>query len=213
MTLGDVIDRIGAEMVACAMACGGIHRDQAIGSLPRCLVLEQREGGTGCAVVGINPGRASAREREFYLAHGCSYDAVVGFWREVNGFGHPYYVRLRRLVDALGVAGPILWTELAKCESALGISGLPPLQTLRSCTGRYLLREIAALPLAAPVLAVGGEAFKACAYLCPDRAVVGVPHPTGSRGHFARLFFEGVLLRSVREQFGRTRGGAVWLES
>jgi hypothetical protein len=199
-------------MVACTSPCAGIHRDQAIGSLPRCLVLEERSGGGGCAVVGINPGRASERERAFYVERGCSYESVVEFWREVNGYSHPYYARLRKLIDALGIAGPILWTELAKCENAPGTAGLPPLQTLRRCAGLYLSREIALLAADAPLLGVGAEAFKACAYLYPDRTVIGVPHPTGSRGHFSRLFANGVIVPGVREQYAGA-AGAVWLEA
>lgn len=45
------------------------------------------------------------------------------------------------------------------------------------------------------MVAVGADAFRAVAFLEPDRRVLGIPHPTGSRGHFARLF-EGDVLRS-----------------
>jgi hypothetical protein len=208
----DAIAQIGAAMVACSSPCAGIHRDQTIGSLPRCLVLEEREGGTGCAIVGINPGRASARERAYYLEHGCSYESVVSFWRDVNGFRHPYYTRLRKLVDALGLSSSILWTELAKCENAPDRAGLPPLQTLRTCTGLYLAREILVLPPSWPLVSVGGEAFKACAYLYPRRAVIGVPHPSGSRGHFARL---ARSTQSVRERVSLALAGAsaIWLDA
>jgi hypothetical protein len=214
MVLRDAVASIGREMVRCVSACVDIHRDQGVGSLPRCLVLEERDGGSGSVLIGINPGRASAAERRYYVEHGCSYESVVGFWRDVNGFRHPYYLRLRKLVDALGIPGPMLWTELAKCENAPGIAGLPALQTLRTCTELYLSRKIALMPKDAPLLAVGGEAFKACAYLYLTRTVIGVPHPTGSRGHFSRLFREGVVLPNIRERVAKTSmGDVVWLEA
>jgi uracil-DNA glycosylase len=212
------IEQVGAELVRCRQPCAGIARDQAIGILPRCLVLETdgRAAGHGCAVVGINPGRASERERAYYRDAQGAYAAVVGWFAEI-GFTHRYYTSLRRVVTQLGLGGPILWTELAKCESAPGRVGLPPLDTLRRCTGLYLRRELAAVPLSWPLIAVGGEAFKALAYLHTERTVLGLPHPTGSYGHFARLSSDARVLPSVvaaAEVALRSAPGTLhWLES
>jgi hypothetical protein len=204
-SISSAIADIGREMVACGERCGGIHRDQAIGSLPRCLVFETAErAGEGCVVVGINPGRASERERAFYREQQARYEAVVE-WFKVVGFTHRYYTSLRRLVTQLGLTGPILWTELAKCENLPEQAGLPPLMTMRRCSGLYLRRELAAVPASWPLVAVGGEAFKALAYLHTDRTVLGVPHPTGSYGHFARLSANG----SVREDMVAAASGAL----
>lgn len=105
------------------------------------------------------------------------------------------------LVDQIDLRGPMLWTELAKCESTKDVRGVP-LATLRTCAGRYLKREIDVLPDSWPLIAVGGEAFKALAYLHPNRVIIGVPHPTGSHGHFARLFPDRQLLPHVRSLVG-----------
>lgn len=48
-----------------------------------------------------------------------------------------------------------------------------------------------------PLVAVGWEAYKALAYLHPSRVVIGVPHPTASRGQFSKLFEQ----RKLREEF------------
>jgi Uracil DNA glycosylase superfamily len=217
-TLRREIEALGAELVGCSSPCAGITRDQATGILPRCLVLETdgRDASRGCAVVGINPGRASDRERASYRqAHG-TYAAIVE-WFDVVGFTHRYYTSLRRVVTQLGLSGPILWTELAKCENAPGRAGLPPLDTLRRCTGLYLRRELAAIPPSWPLIAVGSEAFKALAYLHTERTVLGLPHPTGSYGHFARLSSDGRLRPSVVAAAGVAlsfaSGTLLWVES
>ncbi len=216
--LATAITNIGREMVSCGLSCAGIHRDQRIGSLPRCLVLETsgRPSSAGSAIVGINPGRATQKERDFYLARGGSYDAVVE-WFKIVGVRHRYYTGLRKLVDQIGLSGPILWSELAKCENAPLATGLLPLQTLRRCSGLYLQRELAAIPPSWPIFAVGGEAFRALAYLHPERIVIGAPHPTGAYGHFARLFDAGSLKAAVRAQFEEAVSSSlpdvVWLES
>lgn len=211
------IQLIGENLVACGELCAGIHRDQSIGSLPRCLFLEIEGRGIshGCAVVGINPGRASGPERQFYCDNNRTYEAVRE-WFKIVGFRHRYYTGLRKFINQLGLSGPILWTELAKCESAAGVTGLPPLATLRTCTARYLTSELALLPAEWPLIAVGGEVFKALAYLYPQRSVVGVPHPTGARGHFARLFAGGTVRETIQAAVNNClNGGAplVWLRA
>jgi hypothetical protein len=80
-----------------------------------------------------------------------------------------------------------------------------------------LSEELALLPSDWPLIAVGGEAFKALAYLYPHRSVVGVPHPTGARGHFARLFINGMLRESVLVKVNQCINALspelVWLEA
>lgn len=158
---------------------------------------EGRLGNQGCAIVGINPGRAKHEEEKFYLDSGCTYDGIVDWFLSHRLKQHPYYKRLRNLADQIDLFGPILWTELAKCETKEGVDGVP-LPTLRTCAGRFLTRELDVVPESWPLIAVGREAFKALAYLYPKRVVIGVPHPTGSWGHFARLFAGGQVLPHVR---------------
>jgi len=112
------IHEIGNRLVRCTYHCAGIENDPEDGVLPRCLVLEtdERPYGQGCAVVGINPGVSPPRERTWYSTHGTTYDDVVGYWTHNVGYKHRYYVQLRNLANHLGLPGPLLWTELAKCE-------------------------------------------------------------------------------------------------
>ncbi|MCL4466186.1 MAG: hypothetical protein M1401_18885 [Chloroflexi bacterium] len=214
VTLATKIEALGESMVDCPRRCEGIAPREGVP--PRCLELELegRTHGPGAVIVGLNPGQAGPVEHSFYRKNGGTYAQVVAFWRKYIGYNHRYYRWLRTLVDQLHLTGPILWTELAKCESARK-GQLPPLQTFRTCTKEYLSRELAAVPGSWPLIAVGHEAYVALAYRYPERAVVGVPHPTGSHGHFARLFDGGQLLgefTNVLDGLWRDDSGlAVWL--
>lgn len=202
------IHEIGNRLVGCGYHCPGIVNDPENGILPRCLVLETdgRTNRRGSVVVGMNPGRAPAHERAWHKSQGTTYDDVVGYWNRYVGFKHRYYIRLRNLANQLGLSGPLLWTELAKCENAVGVR-TPPLQTFRLCTSEFLNAELRLSPEDWPLIGVGGEAYKALAYLYPNRAVIGVPHPTGSWGHFDRLFDGGTMLAQVK-----VVAGSVWSE-
>lgn len=190
MNLMSRINEIGHDMVACKYQCSGIALDLRRGILPRCLILEtkDREDGKGSVIVGINPGRSKPDEQKFYRSNGQTYEQVIAYWHEHIGYYHRYYARLRALVNELGFNGPILWTELVKCENASAVSGLPPLQTFRTCTQTYLQKELQSVPNDWPLIAVGNESYKALAYIFASRAVIGIPHPTGSYGHYASLF-------------------------
>lgn len=182
------IDKIGQQMVSCSNKCNGIACSLKKGILPRCLMLEidSRTQSRGVVIVGINPGRSKPDEQNYYIKNGQSYDEVVEYWR-VHICGLKYYSSLRSFVDQLGFRGPILWTELVKCENKRGVR-IPPLQTFRICTKTYLSRELELIPDKWPLIAVGGEVYKALAYRFPTRIIVGIPHPTGSYGHFSKLF-------------------------
>jgi hypothetical protein len=143
--------------------------------LPRCLILERVEAEGSFLAIGLNPGRSSAGEREFYVRLGCSYESVKQYWR-AQAPKIQYYVKARRVIAGLGLTGPILWSDLAKCENSPDAK-VPPLQTLRRCAGRFLFRELQVAPADWPIVALGWEAYRALAYLVPKRAVIGVPHP------------------------------------
>jgi hypothetical protein len=219
--IADEIAGIGRELVSCTRQCAGVRCEVSTGHLPRCLNLDvlNRGEGRGAAVVGLNPGQASAEELQLYKDRGGTYSSVME-WFDTKGRAHRYTVRLYRLLDALGLRGPILWTELAKCETADSGGGALPLQTYRTCSGAFLERELQTIPPAWPLIGVGKEAYIALAYRFPQRALVGVPHPTGSHGHFRRLFIEAelrTLLPTVQLQaqaaLAPDASQAVWLNA
>lgn len=200
MSLFQKINKIGRVLVKCSKSCNHVNCDQRLGIIPRCLILETESGKSGevssdsvsgCAIVGLNPGKANGMlgqsERAFYRDGQCSYESVIS-WFNTEGGKHQYYVRMREFAKQVGISGNILWSELAKCENAPLHVGPLPMQTYRTCVKSYLNKEIALLPQDWPLFAVGRESYKALAYIFSNRAVIGVPHPTGSRGHFHNLF-------------------------
>lgn len=213
------IYKIGQQMVSCSNKCDGIVCNLKEGILPRCLILENdsRTQSRGTIIVGINPGHSKQHERNYYIKNGQSYDKVAEYWNTYIR-NRKYYSSLRSFVDQLGFRGPILWTELVKCENALEVK-MPPLQTFRICTKTYLSAELRLVPDNWPLIAVGGEAYKALAYRFPNYIVIGIPHPTGSYGHFSKLFDEnGKLFKTFKPPFkeelwdGKS-GRAIWFDA
>ncbi len=196
-----------------------IVNDRSRGIPPRGLLLEV-DGRSplerGVAVVGVNPGGSRLRDQEYFSSSGCTYDAWVTYWRS-DLREIPYFSRLRTFVDALGVRGPILWSNVAGCETAPEVGRIPGIQTLRFCAGQYLWRELNALPKDWIIVGVGDEAFRAISYSQPKRTVIGCPHPTGAYPHFSRLFNYEELLPYFRSLVERCLESpepcAVWLNS
>ena len=212
------IARIGNRMVGCTMYCEGIHLEPSAGVLPRALALEyeERSGPLGSVALGINPGAGDNHEQSYSLEHGNTYEAMLEFWTEFRKDVHPYHVRTRRFIDACGVTGPILWTELVKCQNPKGVKGIPPINTLRACAHLYLVEEMAAVPESWPIIAIGREPFRLASMIFPSRTVIGIPHPTGSYGLFPKLFANGeALLPKFKEQVSDALGAeipsATWL--
>lgn len=209
--------QLGEIMVGCINDCEGINCDPKNGIIPRCMVLEQKgrkEDERGTAIIGINPGISKEDERSFYRSKGQGYEKVLSYW-DMKISKLKYYNFLRNLVNQLGFTGPILWSELVKCENLVA-GKLPPIQTFRTCTRKFLNKELEVIPLGWPLIAVGKETFKVLAYLYPTHVVIGVPHPTGSYGHFTRLFNKnGELINRItfEELWNGEYGKAIWLES
>lgn len=177
---GIEIDNIGKKLVSCKYHCEGVTNKPRKGIPPRCLIFEYRAGKKGSIVVGLNPGKAKKREQEFYLNNNNTYPSVKKYWNDkVKHF--KYYSKLRELISTLGFDGPILWTDLAKCQSSHK-NGVVPIQTMRICIDTYLRKEI---ELFSPytIFGVGNTAFEFCALSFPKHFVVGIPHPTGSYGN------------------------------
>jgi hypothetical protein len=212
------IDGIGKRMARCERKCEGVKCDAVGGVPPRCLVLEDRDDTqTGCVVVGLNPGQAKPDERNYLRAAVCKYEAYAEFWRKNLRDEYIYYTRLRQLVARIGLKGPLLWTELVKCQSAevQGANGEarkppPPVGTVRTCVSNYLGKELEAVPAGWPIIAVGRAAFGIVPYLFATRAVIGVPHAAGAWG---RAFEEATRKASINrmKEVIRTSGSG-WFD-
>jgi hypothetical protein len=195
----------------------------SLGILPRYLVLEDdgRTADDGAIVCGLNPSPGNSEQRDYYESHGASYDSLVHFWNERKRRKEPpYYQRLRKLVNALRITGPILWTDTVKCEKrgdtkTFSHSRFPA--TVRRCVARYLHQELEACPHDWIAIGVGRDAFATLSLVCPKRFVLGVPHCTGQFGaqkDFADLFDGDRLKPKFMKQFRDARAmdktGALW---
>ena len=208
------IDLLGNELTACGEKCAGICRDQSKGIMPRSLFLERPDAnGRGCIVIGINPATSLPPERKAYLKYGITYKGVNEYRREKENI--TYFKRVRLVIGELNLPGPILWSNLAKCENTKGRKGLPPVLTIRRCVGRFLHRELEIAPPDWPILTLGRDAYSALIYLAPQRAVIGIPHPTGSRQDFPKMFTGKHLRKAIANRAAQalssSEAGVVWL--
>jgi hypothetical protein len=155
---------------------------------PRGLVLENNSGTEGGSIiVGRNPGKANQDEIRHFQdeTKGSVNDKWQVHFREKHREKHKYYKLLRKLVRQLGFSGPIIWTELVKCED---LDFSKPENTVRvlGCAQRHLCEELKSPGCSHwPLIAVGVETFKSLVFLFPSRIVIGVPHP--SRGHLSAI--------------------------
>ena len=185
------IQNIGREVTNCPRRCKGIVKERGRGIIPRGLILEE-DGSRrlGCVIVGINPGNAKEKERNHfrncYIEKAPLYECYCHFWEEKLKNAR-YYSNLRDLARRLGFKGAILWTELCKCERDKRRYRVVPIQTLVTCMESFLKRELEAVNSNVPIIAASNIAYQALCYSFPDRFIIGVPHPTGSKGHFKEL--------------------------
>ena len=222
--LRNAITDIGKQMVACAWKCEGVARMPSRGILPRGLILEDdgRTAGAGAVVCGLNPGKSNKQQQKYYVDQGASYDSVVNLWYEET-HDCPYYRKLRALVKALNLAGPILWTDTVKCQKGddtKTFSHSDFSSTVRRCIANYLHHELEACPRDWIAIGVGRDAFATLSLVCPKRFVLGVPHPTGlyaAKTNFDGLFDKDKLRPKFMKQFQDARDkeptGALWLTS
>jgi hypothetical protein len=76
--------------------------------------------GQGWVILGINPGRGSNSndpERDRYKRGPVAYQTHLDYWNENIGTSHRYHIASRNFLSRVGLSGPILWTELVKCEN------------------------------------------------------------------------------------------------
>jgi hypothetical protein len=183
------------------LACHSVEWRPAEGHLPRGLWLdiEAGEGDGDVIIVGQNPGQPSREERKIYTtrASRSTEEQVMAMNSHVASKvlpKHLYYTRMRNAARELGFKGRILWTDLVKCSAT--DSGKLPVQahlpTYSRCMNAWLRKELAKFPQW-PVLTAGRATLDALWPLLPERLLVGVPHPTGSRGDFAKLFLKNKL--------------------
>lgn len=193
------VEEMGEEIVSCDLKCNKILNCPKEGIVPRGLVLQpsDTDNKIGCIVVGINPGESSPIERDHYKKNQpIKYKIVKDYYLEkINRQEkrHPYFENTELFVKEAGFQGAILWTDLCKCESK-SKKDKPALQTFRVCINRFMNKELKLAP-EAPIVALGNQVVNFLALSCPDRFIVGIPHPTGGYSKFWSLFEQRKLKR------------------
>lgn len=188
MKIKEHIEEIGKRMIENHPRYSDVIYDLENGYVPRCLIYEEESRSSsnkGSVMVGINPGNSSKQERNFYIKQNSTYEATLEYWKN-NLTDHKYYKQGRSLINDFGRSGPILWTELVKCESRNGVNKLL-VQTIRDSIHRFLFKELKVIPKDWPLIASGQRVFEILSYSFPERTVIGIPHITGSYGHFHKL--------------------------
>ena len=221
--LAEKIEAIGRDIIQCTdgkrKMCTGARNDQTNGYYPRSFFLEPPDASKiEVAVVGLNPGKASELEKEFYKISAkrngeemASYDDCANAWRAVAKEA-PYHKRTRHLFDVLGLEKEkdgILWAEVAFCEGKL--TG----DAFDHCVKKFLEREVSELlPENIYVLCLGKKAYHYVTSL-PRRLkdcwkIFGVYHPTGSRGkasfssYFAPRKDASLDSRALKPEIGKS---------
>lgn len=183
------IDRIANKLIYCNHLCKGeeIVCNLNTGQIPRCLFFEhvnKNHNTFGTIVVGLNPGTPSSNEKNDYK-HWYS-NGQLNYKNMLNRFlnsGYPegfYYGPIRKILNALDLEGPILWTEIAHCESKINEKGkkLPLKRRITSiCSRNFLSKEIKAVPNDWLIIGVGKDAYELLLPMSPEHRLLGISHP------------------------------------
>jgi len=154
------------------------------GIIPRGLYLEtlNRAKTKGVIVVGMNPGRINNDSQEYknLLKDKISYYNYVKAFEKNILYKHPYFKRTHEVLEILKFTGPILWTEIVKCQSEE--NGKLSYDTIRNCVHKFLKKEVELVDY--PIFALGDKAYNTCLLLFPERKIIDSQHPPGANSNF-----------------------------
>ena len=203
------INALGETLVNCCHCSvkDGIINKPSEGVIPRCLVIENRNGKEQCIIVGESPGQISNprykvskiekewHKKEFEKNGKISYKSYKKCW-EKHVKPAPYYKRLRNIVNQLGFAGSILWTDLIKCEK----NKKTPDKTFQECIENYLEKELKWFPNLI-IVAAGKDAFNKLKDIPTQKQIMGVYHPSQQNiRRFKTMFINGNIKGELREE-------------
>jgi hypothetical protein len=221
--LNAFINTIGSELVNCSnkLVCQGINFNPEKGVFPRCLYLEtdgRDLDKQGCVIIGLNPGTILDKEEGngVGIREKNKFSSLIKFkdltleqdreslFQEQNKFFNEdiknnvvYYRRIKAIINFLEIKGPILWTELVKCECPKSSDGLIK-STVYNCATKYLFKELEMVPKEWPIFAIGDETYR---YLLLRESIklIGLPHASQMYGKViskdsAKMDFKNLLL-------------------
>jgi hypothetical protein len=205
LKIEESIEAIANCLYLCPNICNSneIVCEKDNGIIPRCLFFEH-EGRNlndkGCVVVGLCPGTASDEERNFIkdlMKNGVlNYKQLLKSFL-THGYKGRFYGPIREFLKACQIEGPILWTEVAHCQTELigkkKLKSAPPSRIATSiCSRNYLSAELKAVPEDWLIIAVGKDAFEILLPMCPNNMLIGIPHPAYFEKQFSQKFITRV---------------------
>lgn len=179
------LKNIANNITKCPFQCQLVENDFKSGVIPRCIFIEvQTDAVSGSIVIGINPGKANAHEKNYYKAHqgSLTHDTIQQYWMKyIKTKNAGFYEKINIIMKGLKIES-IYWTEVAKCEN-IKYELSPEEQvtynnTLSYCGNKYLKKELMQIPTSWPIFAISKAAFDFCETNFGDRKIIGIPHPT-----------------------------------
>lgn len=203
----DVIER-ATVLAGCNETCTGTTRVLGDGHMPRCLFVDRGDGDftRGAVAIGEAPAGVRDDESEFILSRVLDdrrilptdqvrRSARVGEyirWVEAEVLARePYYVMMRAALTAFGHTGPVLWTDVVKCDidkalpedSRFAFGGARSRAVKERCAMTHLRQELALVDPSWPIFGSTGAArfvdrHRDLLGVASDRRVVALPHPS-----------------------------------
>jgi len=119
------------------------------------------------------------------------------------------FSRLQTFCAELELEGNFIWTSLCKCERTKGAK-LPP-ETMQTCAQNFLTKELELVERSVPIIALGNRIFDTIRRCFPDRFVLNVPSPDGSRGDFQKTIDNKRLLDLAKKRVTTGKPGSLCL--
>jgi hypothetical protein len=191
---------VGEEAMYCERKCEGVRRVEAQCTLTAQSVVSGSDSAIGCVVVGLTP------LRKRWVAT-CGRGNLPGGG---DGARMPVsFSRLRAVCAELGVKDTFVWTSLCKCERIKGEK--LPRETMEACTLKLLAKELEPIERSVPIVALGNRVFDTIRRCFPNRFVLNVPSPDGSRSDFQKTMGNRRLLDLAKRQVAANKPGALCL--
>jgi uracil-DNA glycosylase len=199
--------RLGPESIQCRRKCEGVRNSPEEASLPwQAMVLGQSDE-VSCVIVGLAPPRTASRNQRL-LVTARDQEEMLGY-RRSRVESSAFYSRLDAFRRELELDGAAIWTTVCKSERIKG-QKLPP-ETVQTCAESYLARELELVDKSVPIVAVGNRVFDTVRQYFPDRFVLNVPSPEGSRGDFQKTLDNKKLLSLAKTRIAANKPGALCL--
>ncbi|MDH5483488.1 MAG: hypothetical protein OEY22_11535 [Candidatus Bathyarchaeota archaeon] len=205
--LESALGEAGKELMHCKRGCEGVWSSVEDGVPSRHTIVSGLGDKVSCVIVSLAPPRTATRDQKL-LAATRGYRELLEHCRS-KVESSAFYSKLDAFRKNLGLKGAAVWTTLCKCERIKG-QGLPS-ETMQACVGSHLARELELVDKSVPIIAVGNRVFNTVRHNFPDRFVLNVPSPDGSRGDFQKTMNNEKLLDLAKTHTAANKRGALCL--